>query len=743
MADAEFFGLFGLDPPETEPLRRTLFKELVSLFDTLHDFGTFGSVHDYVTKNKGNGEFLTNRRTIFNHLRNGYEMLRDYPEISTTNSQLHCFDIGFHLKASLNKAKLEDAFFNYAANNLIDESNKIGPLNFKDPDLGNLKEYMSPKSPIIFSVDTQKKLFAIPGLRGWQTYDREKRCDPASHSSEDKGDILILRELSNSPKRIYYPDGVFRAIISGDSVENATIQIDLEGSPGNEIKMDGLAAKHKNNVSNINTQLKTLIATGEGMPLNKDVKPSMVFYNTLDYTSASDKYILNVRRKLAQKRLGDQIQVLACKEGITYMDSARQRWKVTNPIFVSIDRMAIAFAIAHGVSCIYSNGSNLQMFYGLNDTIMEPIGRGGSEEVETTKRGGRYRVDWEIYGEQLRSSPAHIMRLFMYNNVQRVEGNIVRGKFSESVSNSNILSLDTEGETYIIRSYHINPEESSQIIIDDDADNPIVFIQDGGNKWKIVSDANEKYVLKKDGIQVVVLSLEELHGMMQIDAVMETMEGGGGNKEFLKTLAQYDLLILCDEEQTKIWYDEFYTRDDGFTFHSPTFYELNAFFQFLFEEDIDYMLIFPFLKNSSNTFSKEVMYALERILDYMEISVSYDTKIDKANEAILVSVLERAAEKSKEYSHSISTLKGSNLLHYLFENKLTPLYFYNIFSERYQFKPNEDVLRRVSSKAVSRKRKYAIDLPLDRRVLIKAIGGKKKYKGSPRRKTLRKTRRDR
>lgn len=743
MADAAFFGLFGLTwgTDVTEANKRDLFKELVSLFDSLHDFGTFGSVYDYVTKNKEADEYYTNRRTIFNHLRNGYTELRGYPQISKLNSQLHCFDIGFHLKASLTKAKLEDAFFNYAANNLIDARDKFEPKNFNDITPGELKEYMAAGGPLVFSVDTQKKLFAVRGLVNvYQTYDREKRCDPAGHSFEDKGGVLILTEIDNSAARTYAANGIKSATVEGASVDNAKIKIDLEGSPGPFIEMNTVGAKHKNNVSIVNTQLKAFITAGVSMPKNINVKPNGEFYSYADYSQAAGDYISNIRRKLAQKRLGDQLQVLACKNDIKYVDSKGQKWNVKNPIFVSIDRMAIAFAIAHGVSCIYSNASNLQMFYGSNNTTMERIIAGGSE-VEKVKTGGRYIIDWELFKDDIKESPAHIMRLFMYSK-GRAAGMVTRARFADSVDNSNILSLDYNDEKYIIRSYEDNAKPE-QITVHDDGSNSLVYINQAGNQWKIIDNGNETYTLTKVGERInEILRLDELHGLMESGEVMDTMEGGGKNKEFLKTLAQYDLHMLCDEEQTRIWYDEFYTKDNGFTFHSPSFYELNAFFQALFKEDVDYMLIFPFLKNSSDPFSKAVLYAIERILDYMEISVPYDTKVDASSEAILVSVLEHAAEKSKEYGHSISTLKGSKLLNYLFEHNLTPLYFYNVFSEKYPVKIVSHT--KVDSKqGISRKRRYNVNIPFERRVLVKAVGGKKKFKGSPRRKTLRKTRRHR
>ena len=737
MTDAEFFALFGLDVPATNERKTELFKELVSLFDSLHDFGTFGSVYDYVTKNKDREEYFTNRRTIFNHLRNGYPGLQASPQISTKNSQLHCFDIGFHLKASLTKAKLEDAFFNYAANNLISAANKSSLEEFKTP--AALKEKLHPDAPLVFSVDTQKKLFAIDGLNGWQTYDREKKCDPAGHSDSNKNGILILTELNDSKERIYNANGIKLATVSGTSVELASIKIDLEGSPGDVITMTGSGSSHKNNVSNVNKQLKTIITAGTSMPDNISKKPELTFYTDVDYTAAASAYLWNVRRKLAQKRLGDQLQVLACKNGINYQDIVGNKYKVTNPIFVSIDRMAIAFAIAHGVTCIYSNGSKLQIFKG-SKTTMEPIAAGGSKEIEKIKRGGRFIVEWEILTDQLHSSPANIMRLFMYN-IGGAAGMVARRNFSESVDKSEIISLDDESPIYKVRSYRTSPDNPQKIIIDNDVENenPLVFIVYGLNKWKIVDGGDQSYTLKKTGINDVVLRLQELHGLMRSEVVMDTMDGGGKNKYFLKTLAQYDLLTLCDEEQTRIWYDEFYTRDDGFTFHSPTFYELNAFFQVLFEENIDYMLIFPFLKNSSDPFSKDVLYAIERILDYMDISVPYDTEVDKVSENVLLDVLKRASEKSKKYGHSISTLKGSKLLDYLFEHNLTPLYFYNVYSEKYPRVKVKEPVTTYNSKMLSRKRRYNTHLPM---VGVKA-GGKKKYKGSPRRRTLRKTRRHR
>jgi hypothetical protein len=753
MTDAEFFALFGLKwtTDVNAENKIQVFNELVSLFDSLHDFGAFGSVYDYVTTS--GAVFITNRKTIFNHLRNGYPILKNHEIISTTNSQLHSYSNGFHLKASLSKAKLEDAFYTYAKSSLMGGRAKSDDLNKDALTIKILNDYFG--NNIVFSVDTQKKLFdskPVIDKETYQVFDREKQCDPASHTKAPGGNVrLLIEDPTINPSREYLEvPGISKATVSGGEILKPLLRIKLINEDGNGAAntIEGFGSTHPNNVTNVNNQLKAIIVAGHvaDMPNNVSITPGIGFYKDagiknygLDAANNKKKYILDVRRKLAQKRLGDQMQVLACKQTINYQGGIT----VTNPIFVSIDRMAIAFAIANGVNCIYSNKGDLTLFKGSAKTVVTgALPQFGGEATNAPKKNqmGGIREEWDILSEDLKKSPIHIMNIFMYTLVEIHWFLFQRKVFSEFVSTSNITSID-HNDTYIVRSFHNDPASEAKIIIDELNSDCLVHINNNRETWKITKSQGA-YILKRDNDEKARLSLEELVG--QVEKVGEGMEGGGKNKDFLKTLAQYDLLTLCDEEQTRIWYDEFYTRDDGFTFHIPTFYELNAFFQILFEENIEYMLIFSFLKNSSDPFSKDVLYAIERILDYMEISVPYDTEVDKVSEAVLLDVLKSASEKSKEYGHSISTLKGSELLDYLFEHNLTPLYFHNVFSEKYPpVRVKKPVTTTYTSKMLSRKRRYNTNVPFERRVLVKAIGGKKKYKGSPRRRTLRKTRKHR
>ena len=202
-ADTNFFKeLFGLDTvPRTPDEKRSIFIELVSLFDSLHDFGSLGSVYDYVTKSD-DGKYITCKKTIFNHLRNGYSQLVGKPNISLKNSQLHCFSIKFHLKSSLTKTKLENAFYTYAKDHLHGraiESNK------NDLTFDMLTQTFGPIP--VFSIDTHKKLGFATNRIGltrnmYQTYDMEKVCDPAAHSKESREGMHLLIETRGNT-RIY------------------------------------------------------------------------------------------------------------------------------------------------------------------------------------------------------------------------------------------------------------------------------------------------------------------------------------------------------------------------------------------------------------------------------------------------------------------------------------------------------------------------------------------------------------
>ena len=161
------------------------------------------------------------------------------------------------------------------------------------------------------------------------------------------------------------------------------------------------------------------------------------------------------------------------------------------------------------------------------------------------------------------------------------------------------------------------------------------------------------------------------------------------NKKFLQTLAKYDILTLIDTEQMNIWYDKFYTSEDGIPFYSPTFYELNALFQELFQtqyENLDHTSLLPYLelKSETNDYVNSCFLALKRIFDYLEIDVMQQSReIDQITQQAFDSILEAASNRSNEYSQMLGKLQGNDLLNYIYEHDITPFYFVNKFNELY------------------------------------------------------------
>jgi hypothetical protein len=797
--DTTFFGLFGLAAPATLDQRRVIFLELVSLFDSLHDFGEFGSVYDYVTRSTAN-VYTTHKRTIFNHLRNSYPNLVLSPAISLTNSKLQCAQANFYLRASLSKSTIEEAFYNYARDRLVIGQAALAS-KYSTLTVNNLRTQFNipaAQNNIVFSIDTQKKLTMftnrIAEVNFFQTLDMEKVCDPASHTTGVDANIGILIEDAGHARTYEVANGVNgveRAILTNfnNVAFTARIQIDLPSEAGVQVPVTlNAGGAHVNSKPNINRRLNRLItATPANLAGNQNVVTDNNFYNDagiINYgnlnganppPAALRTYIRDIRRRLAQKRLGDQLQVLACLRPILYRRPLTT-YEVTNPIFVSIDRMAIAFAIANGVNCIYSNGDNLTLIGGqLAPTITNGaavvaagLPRSLKSSSRKPKQRGGVRTDWEMVTTDLVSSPQQIVILFTYisygealfrigKNDRRAFGeflgcaNYTSTKINDQNNNNFITDADDHlNAEYKIRSCEL-PGANGLLIhnpVTDGVDevhlrNYIFYgkgrlkggvggyagdylqwvVGDNGqeDRWTIqknVLAANTEFTLRSHAaanIRTYPLNLTALTGMiagvpddhLQYESFfVRGLQRGGAktkNREFLQVLAQYDMCMLADDEQMKIWFDEFYTMDDGFPFFKPTFYELNALFQTLFQEtykNFDFMFLLPYLQqSSSNAYANSCLIILKQIFTYMEIEVEeYSKEVDESAKLTLDSILETSSNLSTSYAQMIEKLEGMELFINLYEKDLTPLYFLNKYLELYQptnssaFKMSHEIL---------------------------------------------------
>jgi len=761
--DNAFFNRFGPVAPNTLALRRTTFLDLVSLFDSLHDFGRYGTVYDYVTGPEG--AYITHRRTVFNHLRNSYATLVGVPNVSLLNSQLRWAEGGFYLRASIGKSDLEPTFYNYAQTRLRIRA----PLQTTHANLtiANLRtEFNLPNtSNFVFSIDTQKKFHDFtnrvgplnPAISFLQVVDSEKVCDPAGHATGDQHHIKLLRELEGQ-NRIYNNvngnnvNGVEQVTLQNFNQANfsCNIRIDLSGSNGvlTPVTMNA-GDRHINAKTTVNRQLHNYIANfdnGEGG--NQNVRPSLGFYNNINYINPQVdnllNHIRNIRRNLAQKRLGDQLQVLACRKVIQYTRDG-VTYRVQHPIFVSIDQMAIAYAIALGVNCIYSHGNDLTLFRGTNPTtiqrvngaqlaaVQQAIPRSLQSEMrkentlKTRKQRGGDREDWEQVEADLRSTPYHIVNLFLYTGIIVADilgGFLSRYALSQFVMNVPFVSTkinqsdNTIGGVdrveYCIRSFQNglnrritihNPENAGHQPNNMDT---IFFARQGANNYRITYQRGymHYYTLYKNNIQQTWYSLYTLRGIyaavrdnevrQNIHLRSERIDsqiGGDStqNRNFVHMLAKYDIHCLVDDEQMNIWYDEFYVVTDGIPFYSPTFYELNALFQELFQKkysNINYESLLPYLKQQSatNLYANSCYVALSQIYEYMNKEEEHSEEINEITAQTFNSILQISANVSAEYEANLTKLKGSDLLQYIYDKDITPLYFLNTYVKLYDIK---------------------------------------------------------
>jgi hypothetical protein len=431
--------------------------------------------------------------------------------------------------------------------------------------------------------------------------------------------------------------------------------------------------------------------------------------------------------------------------------------------------MAIAFAIAKGVNCIYSNGDNLTLIRGANIPTVNSVSAGvvGSivgpitqtlrtptrqeSSTKLRKQRGGAREDWDLVEKQLYSSTHHVMHIYLYlswrawvdflglstRNAFKDFLKLINYTSTKSLDDSNPIETPLLAETetsdaaenalytnaiYNIRSY--GSEGGIHRTTDDNrvaTDRNYIFfgtktsghyLTRGSTRdsWMIekegdIGNNNLRYTLTSTKGHSYPYSSSELLGVFT--AVSENDRGrlflnqrGGDhkqNQEFIKMLAQYDIFTLADDEQMNIWYDEFYTMEDGFPFHKPTFYELNALFQEMLKEsykDLDYTAIFTYLDQaqfedpSVQQHALNCSVALKRILDYMNVALDQYTKeLDEKMKPMFDTILKESSKVSNEYGIALEKLKGSELLDYIYEKDITPMYFVNKYKQLYEAPP--------------------------------------------------------
>ena len=126
-------------------------KNKLSLFESVHDFGSSGLPQDFVTNTER--VFYTKKRTIFNYLRGSFGLPED---ISRGYGQLTCHQTKVYKSALITKDKIEDSFLNWAMEWHRNMGRDTKNFTYDRVTYANFTEVFGPN--LIFSIDSAVKL---------------------------------------------------------------------------------------------------------------------------------------------------------------------------------------------------------------------------------------------------------------------------------------------------------------------------------------------------------------------------------------------------------------------------------------------------------------------------------------------------------------------------------------------------------------------------------------------------------
>uniref|UniRef100_A0A6C0BBL2 Uncharacterized protein n=1 Tax=viral metagenome TaxID=1070528 RepID=A0A6C0BBL2_9ZZZZ len=457
-------------------------KNKLSLFESVHDFGSSGLPQDFVTNTEG--VFYTKKRTIFNYLRGSFGL----PEnISVGYGQLTCHQTRVYTRSLIPRNTIEDVFLNWAV-----QWYGAGPyqqFNYDTVTYANFTGAFGPN--LIFSIDSAVKLnTAVERLfradnnnTFFQVLDAEKVNDPASHAIDHNTGMILLQETGAAVRNYADLPGFTDVRVNGFTGTSSTIRLTNGADSITSNPVVNRSTNHINCIPFVKNELTRILREANDTG-NISIDPaSVAFYNRIGGYLVLP-YRNNLFNTFSKKRSGDQLQVLACKTSITYtILGQRTPYTVTHSIFASIDRLAIAFAILNGVNCIYVKGRQLFFFPSATRTtvnvgfnvveinaskllIPQPpaaaprVGRGGG-----IQRGGR--VDWGQHKAYIRSSPTVLLDIINYRNLGRFQERF-QGIYSQ-IRNIRYLTEEGGRSTY---SDYIRNESATPRNIFTDINNP-------------------------------------------------------------------------------------------------------------------------------------------------------------------------------------------------------------------------------------------------------------------------------
>lgn len=679
----------------------------ICLFDSIHDFGKFGTPYDYIPTEDGvnNGA----RKTTFNHIR---RMFTIGPEESVANSRLqHGVS---HRTTSIQMNQVEAYFLDRAVN--VATETRV-PSATWDPATVNYNEicdFFGATNGCVFSIDTQKKLYDAM-LRNrklgittpaWQLLDQEKVFDPGSHSFDTRNDegITLLQEVGGQT-RVYRTDvlpGRFGVQLGGFSRPGGIpgqTRITIDGEGPVDVKMNQ-KDNHVNCITVVNRAVqRVIVASRASINVGAvDISNPLPIYAGLERaipaTAGVDAYAMQIQRLFSQKRFGDQLQVLSCKNNNVVYENLSRRMKCTFPIFVSIDRMAIAFAIMNGVNCILDKGRRGLVAFRFNPCVLSPTTSGGQLEVPKPLKMFGGAIDEDVKAE-IKANPWFLLIAlghFQFADVSRVSTNTMKTLIHTTPGIYSFMRDDREG--FKVRNSHnggiFDLTSPDDIAIANPADISIVLRAVVTPQHVNLQINTARPSVPLAGLFSLLDDQATLGSYFEMIFSTPAEQGGGGTSDQVKfaltrILGYHDIMSILSDEQRAAWYDEIYIVPNGVPVYVPSHLEFYFFIAELFQYSgpAKFTSLLPAIGQNNTPFGISVKTQMYSMLEYCAYGHVLPTMppYNPQDMEVFTGLLDSANKKYTNFLGQISALNEVQYADACYSYGIKPFVFANTFSK--------------------------------------------------------------
>ena len=552
------------------------FSKKISLYDTIHDFWQYGLANDNINYIVSENYINYFNIIFFNYLVKSYGF-NSIESLNQGNLKFHTND----------KYKNDNTIpINNIESLILEKALLYNKKYKKNTRLDDIKTYV----PLI--IDTQKKI--IDSLNNSNKYiyclNQEMIHDSGNKINyNDPENFSFFLEIPGQ-KRDYKNNilpGFFNIQFNGikDNIIKILYYIGNTVYINTEIQLNknlfNTIKNIQNNISNYITNNEIKYETANlrifynNFLNNRIVENGIKFYNNLnqeiDKKELINKYSFNLIMEYSKKRYGDQLQVLSCQKKIIYLnENNNKKYIVTNPYFVSVDKMAISFAIINNVNCIYDKSNDTitdYEIYTFNNPIIEEI-QIPIQTYPKNKKGGNKTEKTIPAINDLMNDPYILIDIAFPYNYKLFSNFPYYPVFTtktqlRTLENDKILFMNEIYSNYDIFMYH----------------NGILIYSINNNIcWKNINE--EEYTILKEGINEKIIHNilktqniinTNIHNRILLYSLDKPFKNNNLNKffSFLQDLLRFEIDSLMNIEIKEQYFNEYKLKDNTLSLYLP------------------------------------------------------------------------------------------------------------------------------------------------------------------------------